>query len=216
MRVCTLTANLESKEMSPFRMSRKKYKKIEEYIKRFSDVVFSMLALAIFSPLMLFIAIVVKLQDGGPIIYRQRRVTKDGKLFWIYKFRSMRINSEKHGAVLATEHDSRCTRFGRRLRDTHLDELPQLINVIKGDMSLVGPRPERPELIRLIRKEVPGFDRRLQVKAGLTGYAQVYGDYEIESDEKLRYDLYYIQHFSLLLDMKILLLTFGKVMNEII
>ena len=188
---------------------------LEVEIKRLSDVVLSLCMLAVFSPLMLFISIVVKLQDGGPIIYKQRRVTKGGKLFWIYKFRSMIINSEEHGAMLSSEDDDRVTPFGRRLRDTHLDELPQLINVIKGDMSLVGPRPERPELIKEIKKELPGFDKRLQVKAGLTGFAQVYGDYEIETDKKLRYDMYYIKHFSLLLDMRLLYLTLGKILSEI-
>jgi len=188
---------------------------LEMEAKRVMDVVFSLIMLAIFSPLMLFISIVVKLQDGGPIIYKQCRVTKGGKLFWIYKFRSMIIDSEKHGAVLSSENDERVTPFGRRLRDTHLDELPQLINVIKGDMSLVGPRPERPELIKEIKKEIPNFDRRLQVKAGLTGFAQVYGEYEIETDKKLRYDMYYIKHYSLLLDMRLLYLTLGKIIGEI-
>ena len=188
---------------------------LEVEIKRLSDVVLSLCMLAVFSPLMLFISIVVKLQDGGPIIYKQRRVTKGGKLFWIYKFRSMIINSEEHGAMLSSEDDDRVTPFGRRLRDTHLDELPQLINVIKGDMSLVGPRPERPDLIKEIKKELPGFDKRLQVKAGLTGFAQVYGDYEIETDKKIRYDMYYIKHFSLLLDMRLLYLTLGKILSEI-
>ncbi len=230
--------NLYYKEMIPFRMSqniqnintiksnRRGYELqsverkralygVQVEVKRLMDVLLSALMLAIFSPLMLFISIVVKLQDGGPIIYKQRRVTKGGRIFWIYKFRSMIINSEKHGAMLSSENDERVTPFGRRLRDTHLDELPQLINVIKGDMSLVGPRPERPELIKEIKKEFPTFDRRLQVKAGLTGFAQVYGPYDIETDKKLRYDMYYIKNFSLLLDIKLLYLTLGKILSEI-
>ena len=191
-------------------------KRLYGFLKRFFDIFLSLFAIIVLSPLFLVVMFLISIWDKkGHPIFVQNRVGKNGKIFKLYKFRSMIINSEKHGAMLSSENDERVTPFGRRLRDTHLDELPQLINVIKGDMSLVGPRPERPELIKEIKKEFPTFDRRLQVKAGLTGFAQVYGPYDIETDKKLRYDMYYIKNFSLLLDIKLLYLTLGKILSEI-
>lgn len=187
---------------------------VEAFFKRLMDIVLSVIMFIILSPLMLIIALIVKLQDGGPVIYKQERVTKGGKLFYIYKFRSMRIDSETNGAKLARKNDERVTRFGAFLRAIHLDEMPQLINIIKGDMSLVGPRPERPEIIEKYKDEIPEFDYRLKVKAGLTGFAQVYGRYKTPSYNKLKLDLMYIEHYSIWLDIKIMLLTIKIIFNK--
>ena len=142
------------------------------------------------------------------MFYKQERLTKDGKHFMIYKFRTMIVNAEKMtGAVLASEKDPRILPIGRILRATRLDELPQILNILKGDMSLVGPRPERPELAEEIQKTIPEFAYRLKVKAGLTGFAQVYGKYNTTSYDKLKLDLMYIRKYSLLLDLKLILMT---------
>ena len=156
---------------------------------------------------MLLIAIAVKAYDRGPVFYFQDRLTIGGKPFKICKFRSMCVDSEKHGARLASKHDSRITPVGKVLRNLHLDELPQLFNVFKGDMSLVGPRPERKTIMREYRKELPEFYYRLKVKAGLTGYAQVYGKYNTTPYDKLKLDLFYIENYSFFLDLKLLLMT---------
>ena len=177
-------------------------------VKRFMDLVISFLMLIVTSPLMLLIALCIKVQDGGSVIYRQKRLTKDGKEFDIYKFRSMRMDSEKYGARLAQKKDGRVTCVGKIIRNLHFDELPQLFNILKGDMSLVGPRPERPEIAGQYQKQVPEFDFRLKVKAGLTGYAQVYGKYNTTPEDKLKLDLFYIEHYSVWMDVKLLLLTF--------
>ncbi len=181
---------------------------VETIIKRFFDIVMSLVMIVIFSPLMLIIALAVKLYDGGPVIYKQVRVTKNGKRFNIYKFRSMIVDSEKQGARLAGKNDSRITPVGQVIRNLHVDELPQFINVLKGDMSMVGPRPERPEIINKYIKDIPEFNYRLKVKAGLTGYSQVYGRYNTTAYNKLKMDILYIENFSILMDIKILLLTF--------
>lgn len=187
---------------------------VEAFFKRIMDLVLSIIMFVILSPFILIIAVIVKLQDGGPVIYKQERVTKDGKHFFIYKFRSMKIDSEVAGAQLAEKNDDRVTKFGGVLRMLHLDEIPQLINIIKGDMSLVGPRPERPEIIEKYKDEIPEFDYRLKVKAGLTGFAQVYGRYKTPSYNKLKLDLMYIEHYSIWLDIKILLLTIKIIFNK--
>ena len=157
---------------------------------------------------MLLIALCIKMQDGGTVIYKQKRLTKDGKEFDIYKFRSMRMDSEQSGARLAQKGDRRVTPIGTIIRNLHFDELPQLFNILKGDMSLVGPRPERPEIAREYQNQVPEFEFRLKVKAGLTGYAQVYGKYNTTPEDKLKLDLFYIEHYTVWMDMKLLLLTF--------
>ncbi len=180
---------------------------IESFFKRGMDIFVSFIILVVFSPMMLLSAIAVKLCDGGPVIYRQERVTKDGKHFMIMKFRSMSVNSEQH-AVLAKKEDARVTPVGKVIRSLHVDELPQLFNVLKGEMSLVGPRPERPEIIERYKTEIPEFDYRLKVKAGLTGFAQVYGRYTTTSFNKLKMDIMYIEHYSIWLDLKILFMTF--------
>ncbi len=194
---------------SPLLLSRNRGLTVEqEMIKRFMDVVLSLLAAMITLPFFAVIGVAIKLTDGGPVFYRQVRLTKGGKEFEIYKFRTMIQNAEaESGARLASEKDPRILPVGRFLRATRLDELPQIYNILKGDMSIVGPRPERPELAAEIEKEIPEFTYRLKVKAGLTGYAQVYGKYNTTSYDKLKLDLTYIRNYSILLDLKLIIMT---------
>ncbi len=180
----------------------------ERGIKRLADIVLSFMGLLILSPLMIIISLAIFAYDRGPVFYRQTRYTKDGRKFKILKFRSMIPNAEKDGvARLASEKDDRITPVGRFIRATRLDELPQFFNILKGDMSFVGPRPERPEIADEYTKEVPEFAFRLKVKAGLTGYAQIYGKYNTTSYDKLKLDMIYVENCSLLMDLKLLLLT---------
>ena len=178
------------------------------FIKRVIDILLSGIALLILSPVFLIAAILIK-RDGGPVFYRQERLTKDGKRFKIIKFRSMRVDAEKDGvARLSTgENDDRITPVGRVLRKLRIDELPQLLNILKGDMSIVGPRPERPEIAEQYEKEMPEFRLRLQCKAGLTGYAQVYGKYNTTPYDKLMMDLMYIADPGLVQDLRIIFAT---------
>ena len=194
---------------TPLLLSRNMGLTIEQrWIKRVEDLVVSLLMLVLFSPVFLIAAVSIKCTDGGPIFYQQERLTKDGKRFMIYKFRTMVVDAEKiSGLVLASEKDPRVLPVGRILRATRLDELPQILNILKGDMSVVGPRPERPDLAAEIEKDVPEFSYRLKVKAGLTGYAQVYGKYNTTFYDKLKLDLMYIRKYSLLLDLKLILMT---------
>lgn len=180
----------------------------QSFFKRAFDVIVSLIGIVIASPFMLVIAIAIKLYDGGPVFYKQPRLTKDEREFMIYKFRSMSVDSEKKGARLAAKGDSRVTPVGRIIRNIHFDELPQLFNIIKGDMSLVGPRPERKVIAEQYLEEIPEFHMRLKVKAGLTGYAQVYGKYNTTPYDKVKLDITYITKYSFWLDMKIILLTF--------
>ncbi len=180
----------------------------QSFFKRAFDVVVSFIGIVLVSPFMLVIAITIKLYDGGPVLYKQPRLTKDEKEFMIYKFRSMSVDSEKKGARLAAKEDARVTPIGRIIRNIHFDELPQLFNIIKGDMSLVGPRPERKIIAEQYLEEIPEFYMRLKVKAGLTGYAQVYGKYNTTPYDKVKLDVTYITKYSFWLDIKILLLTF--------
>ena len=179
----------------------------KQVIKRIFDVICSTFMFAVLSPVFLLIAVLIKAYDGGPVFYKQERLTKDGKIFMVYKFRSMRVDSEKQGARLAMKGDSRVTPVGKVLRNIHFDELPQLLNIIKGDMSLVGPRPERPEIAAEYAKEIPEFSYRLKVKAGLTGYAQVYGKYNTTPYDKLKLDLTYIENYSFVLDLQLIATT---------
>lgn len=178
------------------------------FVKRAMDIVLSLVALIILSPVFLITTIAVK-SDGGPAFYKQVRLTKDGKPFEILKFRSMRVDAEKDGvARLSTgDKDDRITKVGHIIRACRLDELPQLVNILKGDLSIVGPRPERPEIAAQYCEEMPEFALRLQAKAGLTGYAQVYGKYNTTPYDKLQMDLMYIAHPSLVEDLKIMLAT---------
>lgn len=180
----------------------------QEFIKRVIDIVGSLIGIVITLPFFLIIALCIKMTDGGPVIYKQTRLTKDGQEFEIYKFRTMIQNAEKEGVPrLAAEGDSRILPVGRLLRRTRLDELPQIYNILKGEMSIVGPRPERPELAAELAKEIPEFPFRLQVKAGLTGYAQVYGKYNTTAYDKLKLDLTYIRNYSVFLDLKLMIMT---------
>lgn len=179
----------------------------QQAVKRAFDLVCSLAGLIVLSPIFAIIAALVKGYDGGPVFYKQDRLTQDGKVFQVYKFRSMCVDSEKHGARLAMKNDSRVTPVGKVLRNIHFDELPQLLNIIKGDMSLVGPRPERPEIAAQYEQEIPEFSYRLKVKAGLTGYAQVYGKYNTTPYDKLKLDLTYIENYSFFLDLQLIATT---------
>lgn len=177
-------------------------------LKRLFDIIISAVAIMFFLPLMLVLAVCIKAYDGGPVLYSQDRLTYGGKVFKVFKFRSMKTDAEEDGvARLAGQNDSRVTPVGRVLRKYRLDELPQLFNILVGDMSVVGPRPERPELAAENEKLMPEFRYRLKVKAGLTGYAQVLGKYNTTPYDKLRLDLMYIEQYSLLLDLKLILMT---------
>lgn len=189
----------------------KKYAPGFEHVvaKRALDIVLSGIVLLLLSPLMLITAVAIKATDGGPVFYKQCRLTKDRREFMVLKFRSMRVDAEKDGvARLSTGvNDDRITPVGRIIRKTRIDELPQLLNIIAGDMSIVGPRPERPEIVEQYEKELPEFALRLQAKAGLTGYAQVYGKYNTTPYDKLQMDLMYIAKPSILEDMRIIFAT---------
>lgn len=188
---------------------------LERIIKRAIDILGSLVLIVLTSPIMLGTAIAIKIQDGGDIFYRQVRLTKDKREFKIIKFRSMVMNAEKNtGVILARENDDRITKVGKFIRKTRFDELPQLINILKGEMSFVGPRPERPEIYNEICQTMPEFAYRLVVKAGLTGYAQIYGKYNTSLRDKLLLDLYYIENYSLIDDVKMLLLTLKIVFNK--
>lgn len=176
--------------------------------KRALDIVASVCGLIICSPIFLAAAIAIKIQDGGPVFYRQKRLTLNGKPFYLTKFRSMVVNAESAtGAVLAGKKDSRITKVGAFLRATRIDELPQLLNILSGDMTLVGPRPERPEFYRKYCAEYPEFAYRLRAKAGLTGYAQLYGKYNTTFADKALLDMYYIQKASFLWDLQLIFYT---------
>ena len=183
--------------------------------KRCMDIVLSAIALLITSPAFLAVAISIKLEDGGPVFYKQKRLTRNGREFEILKFRSMIVDAEKYaGAVLATEDDPRITKTGKVIRATRLDELPQLLNILKGDMSIVGPRPERKVIADEYCKDIPEFAYRLKVRGGLTGYAQIYGKYNTSAYDKLRLDLMYIENYSFLLDIKLIILTMRIIFSK--
>lgn len=194
---------------TPFMLSRGYTLSFDQrFGKRTLDIILSVLLLIAASPFMLLTALAIKLYDHGPVFYSQVRCTKGGKEFAIYKFRSMIVDAEKKGGVqLAKEHDERITPVGKVIRAARIDELPQLFNILKGDMSFVGPRPERPELIEEYSQEMPEFVFRMRVKAGLTGYAQVYGKYNTTPYDKLKLDLFYIENYSFWTDMKLILMT---------
>ena len=180
----------------------------QRFIKRLIDTVCALVLLVVTSPFMLITAIAIKLYDGGPVLYKQVRCTQNQREFYIMKFRSMRVDAEKDGvARLASKNDSRITPIGKVIRKCRIDELPQLINILKGDMSFIGPRPERPEIIEKYMELMPEFAYRMKVKAGLAGFAQVYGKYNTSPYDKLKLDLTYIENYSILLDVKLMLLT---------
>lgn len=176
-------------------------------LKRFLDILIACTGLLLAFPLIIFFGILIKLETHGSCFYSQIRAGKDGRLFKIYKLRSMYIDAEKNGPQWAQKNDPRVTKIGGYIRKTRIDEIPQLINIIKGDMSIVGPRPERPYFIDEFIKEIPEYNNRLAVKPGLTGWAQVNGGYELSPEEKLEKDLYYIKNQSICLDVKIIMKT---------
>ena len=194
---------------SPMLLTREFSMSMEQrFIKRTIDIVCSLILLVVAFPIMLITAIAIKLYDGGPVLYKQVRCTRGMKEFEIMKFRSMRTDAEKDGvARLAQKCDSRITPIGKFIRKCRIDELPQLINILRGDMSFIGPRPERPEIIRQYVEVMPEFVYRTKVKAGLAGFAQVYGKYNTTPYDKLKLDLIYIEHYSIWLDLKLMLLT---------
>lgn len=194
---------------TPLFLTREYVLTIEQrFLKRSIDLICALILFIIASPFMLLTALAVKLYDGGPVLYKQTRCTIGGKEFKILKFRSMRVDAEKDGvARLASKGDSRITPIGKFIRKVRLDELPQLLNIIKGDMSFIGPRPERPEIIAQYMEIMPEFCFRMKVKAGLAGYAQVYGKYNTTPYDKLKLDLTYIENYSVWLDLKLMLLT---------
>lgn len=194
---------------TPIFLTREYALRVEQrFVKRCIDVLCSLVLIIITSPVMLVTALIIKLSDGGPVFYKQVRCTLNNKEFNIIKFRSMRVDAEKDGvARLASKGDPRVTPFGRFIRTVRIDELPQLFNIIKGDMSFIGPRPERPEIIAQYMEDMPEFAFRTKVKAGLAGYAQVYGKYNTTPYDKLKLDLTYIENYSVWLDIKLMLLT---------
>ena len=211
-----ITSRVRIGELSGIPMMTLREEPLEGYsawVKRWFDIIFSALALLVVSPLMLFISLVLKLSSQGPIFFRQERVSRDGKLFNMYKFRSMKTDAEdKSGPVWAAADDPRTTLLGKFLRKTSLDELPQLMNVLNGDMSLVGPRPERPFFVDRFKGTIPRYMERHKVKTGITGWAQVNGLRGNTSlEERVKYDLYYIENWSLLFDLKILVKTIPEV-----
>lgn len=177
------------------------------FFKRIIDIVLSIIGMIIGIPLMLAFGIAIKIESNGPVIYKQVRLGKDKKPFTIYKLRSMYVDAEKYGPKWADKDDSRITKVGRFIRKTRIDEIPQLFNIIKGDMGIVGPRPERPSFTMQFNREIPGFINRLNVKPGLTGLAQVNGGYDIKPGRKYELDMEYIDKMGFFLDLKIMLKT---------
>jgi exopolysaccharide biosynthesis polyprenyl glycosylphosphotransferase len=183
------------------------------FIKRSFEVLFSIGLLIFTLPVLVITMIAIKLESPGPVFYKQERVGLNGKCFSVIKLRSMRTDAEKNGPQWAAKNDPRVTQIGKFIRKTRIDEIPQLINVLRGDMSLIGPRPERPMFTEQFDKEIPGFKKRLKVKPGLTGWAQVNGGYDATPAEKFEMDMYYIQRQSFKLDMQILLRTVWVVIS---
>lgn len=185
------------------------------FLKRAVDLVSSAIGLVILSPLFLIVSILIKLDSMGPVFFKQERVSEGGKLFKIYKFRTMRCDAEKNtGPIFVQKEDERCTKIGRFLRKYNLDELPQLINVFKGEMSLVGPRPERPYFVEQFKEDIPRYMSRHHIKSGITGWAQVNGlRQNTPIDERIKYDLYYAENWSLWFDLKIVFLSFFALKN---
>ncbi len=184
------------------------------FIKRTFDIAASLIGAVLAVIPMLFIALAIRLDSKGPVFFTQERLGKDGKPFRLYKFRSMRVDAEKNGAQWAAKNDERVTRVGGFLRKTRLDELPQLWNILAGEMSFVGPRPEREVFYEEFEKHIRGFKQRLMVKPGLTGWAQVNGGYDLGPEEKIVYDVEYIKNASIRMDLKCILKTVGIVFSH--
>lgn len=188
----------------------------EKVFKRIVDIVISLIGLVLTSPIILIAVLSVKIQDGGPVLFKQERLTKNGKRFTLYKIRSMKVDAENEtGPILTNDKDDRVTTVGKFIRTTRIDELPQLFNVLKGDMSLIGPRPEREFFVKQFQEDIPNYSLRFNVKAGITGLAQVYGKYTTNPEDKLRYDLIYIREYSIFLDMEIFVQTLKVILMKI-
>ena len=193
---------------TPVMMCRNRGLRLEqEFIKRTLDITVALIGIVLTSPIMLITALAIKICDGGPVFFKQNRVTKGGKIFNVLKFRSMIVDADKDGAKKAESGDDRITPVGKIIRPVRIDELPQFFNILFGDMSLVGPRPERVENVYEYTKMYPDFNLRHRVKGGLTGYAQIYGKYNTTPEDKLKMDLIYIEQYSIFLDIKLLLMT---------
>ncbi len=184
------------------------------FVKRIGDIVISVIAITIFLLPAIVVAVGVSVTSKGPVIYTQKRLGKDGKEFEIYKFRTMIADAEKDGAVWAKRDDERVTPFGAFLRKTHLDEIPQFLNILKGDMSVVGPRPERQVFYDEFESYIVGFSHRLCVKPGLTGWAQINGGYELRPEEKIAWDVEYIEKQSCWIDFKCILNTYKLIFGD--
>ena len=188
---------------------------LQRVLKRAMDIILCSIAMIPAAPVMALVALAIKLEDGGPVFYKQDRLTRNNREFSILKFRSMIVDAEKYaGAVLAADNDPRITKVGKFIRATRLDEIPQILNILKGDMSIVGPRPERKVLADKIMEEIPEFAFRTKVRGGLTGYAQIYGKYNTDSYDKLRLDMMYIENYSLMLDIKLIILTLRIIFSK--
>lgn len=183
----------------------------QQIIKRLMDIGLSLIGIVLTSPLMFLTAMIIKLQDGGPVFFRQLRYTRNMKTFTLLKFRSMVVDAEKDGAKFTVENDARITPFGKIIRSTRIDELPQFFNILRGEMSLVGPRAERVENVERYMAHLPEFRYRMKVKAGLTGYAQIFGKYNTTYEDKLKLDLLYIENCSIVRDLQLLFLTLSVI-----
>lgn len=204
-------SSLRVGDVALYRLPRRATRRAFRAAKRAFDCTVSAVLLAVFAPLLVLSAVAIRLTSPGPALFRQERVGRNGRRFDLVKLRTMVVDAEKDGPQLcAGKSDPRLTPVGRLLRRTHLDELPQLLNVLRGEMSLVGPRPERPEFVERFEQEVPGYAERHRVVPGITGLAQVYGTYHSSPREKLRFDLMYLHHGSLLLDLRVMLRTLGS------
>ena len=191
-----------------FRVGRLTLSWEQQAVKRLFDIVFSLLVIIFMSPVLLLVALLVKISSPGPVIFKQERITRNNQPFFVYKFRTMYQGAEDEtGPVFTAEDDQRVTRIGALLRSTRIDELPQFFNVLAGDMSVVGPRPERTFFVNQFKKEFPDYEYRTTVKAGITGYAQLMGKYATSASDKLRFDLWYIKNYSLWLDITLVLQT---------
>ncbi len=192
-------------------------RKIYQKVKRLFDIVAAAMGIILASPICLFLAVLIKLTSRGPIIYQQTRVGKNGQLFTIYKFRTMHVDAEDHsGPVWASDNDKRLIPLGGLIRKTHMDEIPQFVNILKGDMSLIGPRPERPMFVDEFKKVIPDYEKRLKVKPGITGLAQVWHKYDESINDvkkKIKYDLLYIRKLCLWTDLTIIVRTIRVVLT---
>jgi len=213
-----LTGRLQVESLHPsFLIFSEGFKKskLTMWTKRVSEFALSLIGLILLSPVILVISLLIKIDSRGPVFYKQERAGERGKIFKLIKFRSMVENAEANGPVWAEQDDKRITRVGRWMRKWRLDEVPQMVNVLKGDMSFVGPRPERPFFVEKLRKEIPFYDQRYSVRPGVTGWAQIkyrYGASKEDALEKLKYDLYYIKNLSLLYDLLIIFETIKVVL----